>query len=35
MKAEAFGMSLSAWARNRLRRVSRKELQNMNMPVAF
>lgn len=29
------GMSLSGWVRDRLRKASRKELQDMNMPVAF
>jgi hypothetical protein len=33
--AEVAGMSLSAWVRDRLRRASRKELENMDMPVAF
>ena len=29
------GMSLSGWVRYRLRRASRKELEDMDMPVAF
>jgi len=33
--AEISGMSLSGWVRDRLRRASKKELQDMNMPVAF
>lgn len=33
--AQVAGMSLSGWVRDRLRRASRKELQDMNMPVAF
>jgi hypothetical protein len=33
--AEVAGMSLSAWVRDRLRRSSRKELEDMDMPVAF
>jgi uncharacterized protein (DUF1778 family) len=33
--AEVAGMSLSGWIRDRLRRVSRKELEDMEMPVAF
>jgi hypothetical protein len=33
--ADAAGMTLSAWVRDRLRRASRKELENMEMPVAF
>jgi len=33
--AELAGMSLSGWVRDRLRRASRKELEDMNMPVAF
>jgi uncharacterized protein (DUF1778 family) len=33
--AQLAGMSLSAWVRDRLRRVSRKELEDMNRPVAF
>lgn len=33
--AQVAGMSLSGWVRDRLRRASRKELQDMDMPVAF
>ena len=33
--ADAAGMSLSAWVRDRLRKASRKELEGMDMPVAF
>jgi uncharacterized protein (DUF1778 family) len=33
--AEAAGLPLSGWIRERLRRVARKELEDMNMPVAF
>ena len=33
--ARAAGMSLSGWVRDRLRRVARKELEDMDMPVAF
>jgi len=33
--AEASGMSLSGWVRDRLRRVARKELEEMDLPVAF
>jgi hypothetical protein len=33
--ADASGMSLSAWVRDRLRKASRKELQDMELPVAF
>jgi uncharacterized protein (DUF1778 family) len=33
--AEVAGMSLSGWVRDRLRRASRKELEDMDMPVAF
>jgi uncharacterized protein (DUF1778 family) len=33
--AEASGLPLSGWIRERLRRVARKELQDMKMPVAF
>ena len=33
--AEVAGMSLSAWVRDRLRRASRKELEDMKLPVAF
>jgi hypothetical protein len=33
--AEVAGMSLSGWVRDRLRRASRKELEDMNLPVAF
>jgi uncharacterized protein (DUF1778 family) len=33
--AEVAGMSLSGWVRDRLRRASRKELEDMELPVAF
>ena len=33
--AKGSGMSLSGWVRDRLRRASRKELEDMEMPVAF
>jgi uncharacterized protein (DUF1778 family) len=33
--AEAAGMSMSTWIRDRLRRTARKELQDLNRPVAF
>jgi uncharacterized protein (DUF1778 family) len=33
--AEASGLPLSGWIRERLRRAARKELQDMGMPVAF
>jgi uncharacterized protein (DUF1778 family) len=33
--AKVAGMSLSGWVRDRLRRASRKELEDMSMPVAF
>jgi uncharacterized protein (DUF1778 family) len=33
--AKVAGMSLSGWVRDRLRRASRKELEDMDMPVAF
>ena len=33
--AEAAGLPLSGWIRERLRRVARKELEGMDMPVAF
>jgi uncharacterized protein (DUF1778 family) len=33
--AEAAGLPLSGWIRQRLRRVARKELEDLNMPVAF
>lgn len=33
--AEAAGLPLSGWIRERLRRVARKELEDMGMPVAF
>lgn len=33
--ADAAGLPLSGWIRERLRRVARKELEDMNMPVAF
>jgi uncharacterized protein (DUF1778 family) len=33
--AEAAGLPLSGWIRERLRKVARKELEDMNMPVAF
>jgi uncharacterized protein (DUF1778 family) len=33
--AELAGMTLSGWVRDRLRRISRKELEDMDMKVAF
>jgi hypothetical protein len=33
--AEAAGLPLSGWIRERLRKVARKELEDMDMPVAF
>jgi len=33
--AELAGLPLSGWIRTRLRQVARKELENVNMPVAF
>ena len=33
--AEASGLGMSAWIRERLRRAARKELEDMNLPVAF
>jgi head-tail adaptor len=33
--AEAAGLGMSAWIRERLRRAARKELEDMNLPVAF
>ena len=33
--AEAAGLPLSGWIRERLRRVARKELEAMAMPVPF
>ncbi len=33
--AEIVGLSLSAWARERLRRASARELQDAGQPVAF
>jgi uncharacterized protein (DUF1778 family) len=33
--AEAAGLPLSGWMRDRLRRMSRKELEDMALPVAF
>jgi uncharacterized protein (DUF1778 family) len=33
--AEAQGLALSAWIRHALRRTARKELEGLNMPVAF
>jgi antitoxin component of RelBE/YafQ-DinJ toxin-antitoxin module len=33
--AEAAGLPLSGWIRERLRRIARKELEGMNLPVAF
>jgi hypothetical protein len=33
--AEAAGMPLSGWIRQRLRRDARKELQDLGLPVAF
>lgn len=33
--AEAAGLPLSGWIRERLRRIARKELQDLDIPVAF
>jgi antitoxin component of RelBE/YafQ-DinJ toxin-antitoxin module len=33
--AEAAGLPLSGWIRERLRRVARKELEDLELPVAF
>jgi len=33
--ADAAGLPLSGWIRERLRRVARKELEDVGMPVAF
>lgn len=33
--AEAAGLPLSGWIRNRLRRDARKELEDLELPVAF
>lgn len=33
--AELAGLELSAWIRERLRQVARKELQSANQPIAF
>jgi hypothetical protein len=33
--AELAGLPLSGWIRTRLRQAARKELENVNMPVAF
>lgn len=33
--AEAAGLPLTGWIRERLRKIARKELENMSMPVAF
>jgi uncharacterized protein (DUF1778 family) len=33
--ADAAGMPMSGWIRDRLRRAARKELEDMEMPVAF
>jgi hypothetical protein len=33
--AEAAGIGLSSWIRERLRRAARKELEDMDLPVAF
>jgi len=33
--AEAAGLPLSGWIRERLRRIARKELMDLDMPVAF
>jgi antitoxin component of RelBE/YafQ-DinJ toxin-antitoxin module len=33
--AEAAGLPLSGWIRERLRKVARKELEDMDLPVAF
>jgi hypothetical protein len=35
LAVQAAGMSLSAWVKDRLRRVFRKAIQDMDMPVAF
>jgi hypothetical protein len=33
--AQLAGMSLSGWVRDRLRKASKKELQDVDLPVAF
>lgn len=33
--AEAAGLPLSGWIRERLRRIAKKELEGLNMPVPF
>lgn len=33
--AEAAGLPLSGWVRERLRRAARRELEELEMPVAF
>lgn len=33
--ADAAGMPMSGWIRDRLRRSARKELEDLEMPVAF
>ena len=33
--AEAAGMALSVWVRERLRKAAKKELEGRDMPVAF
>lgn len=33
--ADAAGMSMSTWIRDRLRRAARKELEDLNRPVAY
>jgi hypothetical protein len=33
--AEAAGLPLSGWIRERLRRIARKELEDLELPVAF
>jgi len=33
--ADAAGLPLSGWIRERLRRIARKELEGMNLPVPF
>lgn len=33
--ADAQGMAMSAWIRDRLRRSARKELEDLDKPVAF
>jgi len=33
--ADAAGLSLSGWVRERLRRMARRELQELGRPVAF